>query len=673
MGQARRKLVTIAPRSGLAKRAARWVAGLCIALAALPAWAETTRLSAGDLKLYTQAFEAVDRGDWPAARRLAAMGYDPLPAKVITWLDLSRDNGGGNWREAARFAEQNPTWPGLTSLRLRVETQMPRNLPPAEIAAWFDANTPLTFDAVMLYADALEALGRQADIAALARDRWPSMALSGSQQDRFLARFADALGGAERWARLDNLLWQGRFDEARRMLPLVDPERRALADARMRLAGQRNGVDAAIGRVPAHLENDEGLIFERVRWRRRADMTEDAIALLAHQPAAVNRPEAWWTERAILARRLFNDGDYAGTYAVASDHRQTDPTTLSEAEWLAGWVALRFLDEPSLAVGHFQRMYDAVSTPVSLARGAYWLGRAYMADGRTAEATHWYRTAAQYDSVFYGQLAAGEIGLPTVSSLVPSPNLPPEAVAAFERNELAQVVHVMVQLGQMDRAEQFLQRLAAQHDDPISRVMTSRLALSLGEQQIAVRLAKQALRDGLLLTDAAFPMQPIDTADRRVDPALVLGLIRQESEFNMRAVSGSGALGLMQLMPATADGVARKLGVRHTARRLTEDASHNVHLGSVYLADQIERFRGSYVMAIAGYNAGPNRIASWVDKLGDPRGGAMGLYRVIDWIEAIPVPETRNYVQRVLENTQVYRLRLGAAPEIGGLEKDLLR
>lgn len=676
MGRARRKGENIAPRLGLAKRATGLLAAGFLALASAFVTvhaAAQAPLSDRDTQIYARAFEAAERGAWDDARALARQAEDPLPAKVIHWLDLGRADTPFSFQEIAGFITQNPSWPGLGALRLQAERTMPPGLPADQVAAWFDAYPPQTFDAVMRYASALRAIGREGDALAFIRDRWVSIPVTSTQQQRLLAEYGAALGAEEHWARLDNLLWAGRADEARRMFPLVDEGRRALAEARLKLAGQETGVDAALARVPAHLAGDEGLVYERVRWRRRADRTDGAIELLSGQPQVVSRPSAWWTERSILARRLFNSGDYAGAYAVASGHRQDDPSTLSEAEWLAGWIALRYLGDPARAIDHFARMYEVVGTPISLARGAYWLGRSYAALGEAAEAERWYRVAAQYDTVFYGQLAAGELGLPTVTSLSGSPSVPQEARVAFAGLELVQIARMLHQIGDLARAEQFLQRLASVQDDPITLTLVGDLALDLQLHHIAVRVGKQAVRGGLTLVDASFPVHAFETSDRRADPALVLALIRQESEFNTRAVSRAGARGLMQLMPATADSLASRMGVDHSTSRLTDDARHNVLLGSTYLANQIERFRGSYVLAVAGYNAGPNRVAGWLETMGDPRGGAMDLYQVIDWIEAIPLSETRNYVQRVLENTQVYRMRLGGSPELGGLERDLMR
>jgi len=423
--------------------------------------------------------------------------------------------------------------------------------------------------------------------------------------------------------------------------------------------------------VPLDLADDEGLIYERVRWRRRAGFTDSAIDLLeAEQPDVLVHPEAWWTERHILARRLFEAGEYERAYRLAGGHRQPDGFPRSQAEWLAGWLALGFLDDPEAAFGHFQTLYRTVGSPISLARGAYWSGRALGAMGRMEEAERWYRLAAEHPSAFYGQLAAGRLGLPTVPPLPPDPAATPAEEAAFETSELVRVTEALDAVGEDARADLFLRQLARNAETPAETVLVGRLAEALDRPHMAVWAAKQLVYDAVVLYETGYPVRVLNSAAAGVEPALLHALMRRESEFNSDAVSPAGALGLMQLMPATADTVAASLGVAHSPQRLTADPDHNVRLGSAYLAQMLERYRGSYVLAVAAYNAGPGRVDDWLEELGDPRAADAD---VIDWIESIPIYETRNYVQRVLEDTQVYRLRLGGAPTVGALEADLAR
>lgn len=666
------KVATIAARIPLAKRATEAVAALVLLCLSTTAWAQGP-LSASDVQLYRGAFQAAEADEWTRARQLASGAEDPLPAKVLQWLDLSRPNGTAPFQAIVAFLDANPDWPGTGTLRLRAENVLPPGLPAGEITAYFDKYPPLTFDSVMRYGTALEETGRAGEAVELIRSRWTDIPLTESQQARMLARFGAALTEADHLERLDFLLWRGRSSEARQMMPLVEAGQRRLAEARIRLAERSPGVDAAIEAVPPSLSDNEGLLYERARWRRYFDMTEGAIEILNRQPATLAEPERWWRERDILARRLFNDRDYRGAYELLNDHRQVEPLPVSEAEWFAGWLALRFLGDPSAAIGHFQTMYDIVGTPISLSRGAYWLGRAHEAAGNGADAENWYRSAAQYTNTFYGQLAAGELRLPTVVSLPAEPAVPPEATADFAEREFVRIVRALDQLGEDDLADTFLRRLASVTDDPIGHMLAGHLALELDRQHMAIRIAKDATRDGLVLTEMLYPFRPVEAIHPAADKALVFGLIRQESEFNIRAVSRAGALGLMQLMPATAQATASDLGIAHSTAMLTSDPAHNIRLGSAHMVELLDRFGGSYVVAAAAYNAGASRAIDWMARWGDPRGGAMDVYEVVDWIESLPFPETRNYIQRVLENTQVYRLRLGGEPELGGLERDLTR
>ncbi|NNG03978.1 MAG: lytic transglycosylase domain-containing protein, partial [Inquilinus sp.] len=440
------------------------------------------------------------------------------------------------------------------------------------VVGWFDEFPPLTFDGILRYGDALTELDRAADLRRFAADRWTRVELSAAQQTEFLDRYGALLTDADHQARLEALLWANRARETRRLYPLLRAGQRALAEARLLLAGRsRRGVDRAVKAVPAELAEDEGLIYERVRWRRRADNTEGAIELLALEPAVPSRPDRWWTERNILARRLFADGDHLGAYELVHDRQGLSRSDLAEAEWLSGWLALRFIDRPDLAEGHFRRLYENVGTPISLARGAYWLGRTFETLGNRDEATLWFQAAARHDTAFYGQLAAGWLGLPSVARLPDDPPVSPEALSAFEVNDLVDIILALDQIGETVHADRFLRVLAGQSDDPAHLALTSGLALTLERRHIAVRSAKQASARGPLLIEAGYPILELSAAAPGPDTALLLALIRQESEFRVDAISRSGARGLMQLMPATARRMSRQLGVPHSIRRLTAD------------------------------------------------------------------------------------------------------
>ena len=643
------------------------VLAACLGSAAAPA---TAQLSERELLLYEAALEATSLGAWDAARQMAGQASDPTLAKIVDWIDMSNEGGDADFAAITQFIGANPDWPDQTGLRIQAERRMPSSLPAADVIAWFTDNPPIGVQGSLRYAEALAAAGRQAEAEAFVRERWRSITLSAQGEQEFLSRVGVYLTEEDQLARLETLLWDGRESEARRQMARVDAGRRALAEARLALANRSAGVDAVLRRVPSRLQNDEGLVFERLRWRRRADLTDGALEMLARQPDTLTRPRLWWTERNILARRLFNAGAYRSAYDIASGHRQTEGFPKSQAEWLSGWIALRFLSEPATALRHFQELYGNVTSPISLARGAYWSARANESLGNAAEAERWYRAAAEHPIAFYGQLAADRLGRPTVPALPSDPLLSQTEAAAFEASELVRAARAFHQLGEDGRTDLFIRRLGLNATTLADLVPVGQLALDLGRPNLSVWAGKQRFFDGEVLFGVGYPERPLSTADTRVEPALVHGLIRRESEFDPEAVSPAGARGLMQLMPTTARAVARQEGLPYQEARLTNDPDYNIRLGSRFLGDMVAQFNGSYVLAIAAYNAGPSRITRWLERHGDPRRGDVDM---IDWIERIPIYETRNYVQRVLEDAQVYRLRLGGAPTIGSLEADLAR
>jgi soluble lytic murein transglycosylase len=652
-------------------RAVALPALLAAVLAAAPAvHPAQAQLAERELVLYEAALEATSLGAWDAARAMAGQAGDPVLAKIVDWIDMSNEGGDAGFADIAEFIRDNPHWPDGTGLRIQAERRMPAALPAEQVVAWFTDFPPIGVEGSLRYAEALAAVGREEDAAQFVRARWHGITLSAQGEEDFLSRVGSYLTGEDHIARLDTLLWDGRDSEARRQMARVDAAHRALAEARLALANRSAGVDAVVARVPSALQDDEGLMFERLRWRRRADLTEGALEMLARQPEDLTRPTLWWTERNILTRRLFEAGAYRRAYDVASSHGQTDGFPKSQAEWLSGWIALRFLDEPATALAHFQELYNSVSSPISLARGAYWSARAYEAMGNAAEAERWFRTAGEHPIAFYGQLANDRLGRPTVPALPGDPPSPLPEAAAFESAELVRAARAFHQLGEDGRAELFIRRIGLNAETLAELALVGRLALDLGRPNLAVWAGKQRFFEGEVLFDVGYPVRSLSMADGRVDAALVHGLIRRESEFDPDAVSPAGARGLMQLMPATARAVARQAGLPYQRPRLTSDPDYNIRLGSTFLGDMLARFGGSYVLAIASYNAGPARVAGWIEEMGDPRRGDID---VIDWIESIPIYETRNYVQRVLEDVQVYRLRLGGAPTIGSLEADLAR
>ena len=635
-----------------------------------------TALDGKDLEIYRTAFRHAEAGRFDAAIKAAADAKDRLPAKIITWMDLARPETPADFATLAAFIEGNPDWPGITGMRRRAELALPQGMPAEAVRAWFERHPPLSVQGTVRYADALVATGDPVAATQIVRQRWVNGAFSVGDEQDFRARFGQMIRPDEHWARLDRLLWDGEEAAARRIFDTVDAGRRALADARLRIARDSAVSDAAFAQVPQELRADPGLHYERLRAARRRDRDAEAMALLLDAPPQLGRATPWWTERQILTRRAMDRAEHPLAYRLATDHGQFTGAAFAEGEFLAGWLALRFLDQPQTAFRHFDRMYRNVTTPLSISRAAYWAGRATAAMGATDDARGWYERSAVYPTTFYGQIAGTLLGR-TSLPLPVDQQISAAAATAFERRELVRVVRALVRIQRAEqkgtppaseRAATFMRRLQETADTPMDHALVARIALELGRQDVAVATARAAVQHEVTLLSAGYPR--IEVRSDRPEPALVHAIIRQESIFNAGAVSPAGARGLMQLMPATAQQVAGKLGLRHTQARLTADPGYNVQLGSAYLQEMVERFNGSYVLAIAAYNAGPGRVRQWLERYGDPRAEGVD---VIDWIETIPFNETRNYVQRVMEGLQVYRQRLGAPDAPLRIVEDLRR
>ena len=488
---------------------------------------------------------------------------------------------------------------------------------------------------------------------------WIELDFAKDDEQVFLQRFGHLLHSQQHWTRLDRLLWDGERDQALRMLDKVDTGRQALAEARLKLAREAKDAQAAVNAVPAELRKDPGLIFERARLLRRQDRFNEAAALLDPPPQGVLRPDLMWAELKKATRGTLDEGNVSAAYRLASAHGTNNGETFAEGEFLAGWIALRFLDDAPAAMKHFTALYAGTTSVISQSRGAYWAGRAAEQMGDMAKAQDWYKTAAKGQTSFYGQLAAAHLNDGRKIQLSGTAKPTVQEKQLFDKRELVRVVRMLNALGEDERTRLFLTKLMELSSRPSDYQLIAALAMEINRKDFAVAVAKEARTRGTEMIDFLYPVIKLP-GGTDPEPALVLGVIRQESAFDIGAVSSAGAQGLMQLMPGTAKGVAKQAGVKYAQKRLTTDSSYNITLGRVYLDDLLSRFGGSYVLAAAAYNAGPSRVRDWISVYGDPRQRSTD---VVDWIESIPFDETRNYVMRIIENTQVYRARLnnGAA------------
>ena len=605
---------------------------------------------------------ALVRADrWPEAMAAAVQHPDPVAAKLVTWFRLMAPSGG-SLAEIAAFQADSPDWPLPVSLAHRHDEALAAEADDTAALAACDKTAPGLIAAQLRCADAMAKAGRNADAATLARAAWADGSFDNAAEAKFLARWGSALRREDTLRRFDRLAWN-EPNAAFRLLPRLDPADRKPAEARLALRRDDGNARGAFASLSDAQRADPMIFLEQARWLRRNGQEDAALALWLASGTAVektaprNRLAAFWDERNLLARHRLRLGDAEGAYRLADGHAQAGVEQVADAEFLAGFIALQRLGNRAEAERHFKALAAASKASITQGRAHYWLGRSAASQ---ADARRQFTEAAAYPSTFYGQLASIALGdtpqaLAARLNVTASPVDPARALDLAGR-ELARAAAILVGWGEPRRAAVFLLRLDDISPDPDVRDMAARLAAGLGLPDVAVALARRAGRDGVVPLATGWPVAIDVPRDAPVEPALVLGIARQESSFDAGTTSPAGARGLMQLMPATAAQIGRKLGVAVAPAALTADPALNLRLGTAYLADLMTQFEAAGPLAIAGYNAGPNRVIEWLGANGDPRRKAIDM---IDWIELIPFAETRNYVQRVTENQMIYRARLG--------------
>jgi soluble lytic murein transglycosylase len=601
------------------------------------------------------ALEAGRRGDWDNAKRLATQD-SAVAVDIIEWQRLRA--GRGSFVDYQRFLDRNADWPGLKLLRKRGERAMTATASPAEVIAYFEPEPPQTGTGALRLIAALSAAGQSTKAEAELRRAWTTMELTASEEERFLDVHGDALKPLHS-ARLDDALWRGEREGARRMLRFVGDDLKALANARMALQARSGNADALWKAVPDALAGDGGLAKDRMRWliakKRRSD-AGDLIIAQSTSAARLGRPGEWGHWRRILARQAMRDGAPRRAYALASQHFIAEGSDKADLEWLSGYVALRYRDDPTQALTHFRRFRAEIYTPISLGRAGYWEGRALEEMGEAEAAAAAYRDAAQHQTSFYRLMAAERAGIQMDPALTGAEGLQPWQSTSFAQTSVFQAAQLWARSGQQYQYEvaRFLRHLSEiTAEDEL--VALGDYTLELGNPYVSVRVAKQIAREGAVAVRAYYPLTDLGLDALPVEEALALSIARRESEFYPLAKSGVGALGLMQLMPGTARDMANKKGLPYSKGRLTSDPVYNVILGSAYLDHLMDEFGKNITLISVGYNAGPHRARTWSERFGDPRGGQVD---IVDWIEHIPFNETRNYVMRVAESLPVYRARL---------------
>jgi soluble lytic murein transglycosylase len=619
------------------------------------------------LAMIKTAVALARRGELTQANQVKESLSDPIARNVVEWAILRSKEV--EFQRYVAFISDNPGWP-TRLLRRRAEAALwKERLDPQTVRGYFGKEQPLTAQGKFALARALLLEGDRAAAQNLVRESWRYDNFSGDLEAQVLDVFRDLITEADYKARMDMRLYAEDVEGAMRSANRAGGNAPVIAKARVAVIKKAADAKAQLDGVPAEARGDVGYIFSRIQWLRREEKATEAAELMLSVPNDPTQPldgDQWWIERRFISRALLDLGDAKTAYRVASATPVPNRENYrAEQQFTSGWIALRFLDDASTALAHFAKVGQGTRNPIALARASYWQGRAAEALGKPTDARAHYESAAGYSTAYYGQLARARLGR---KDLVIRP--PPDPAQA--QLDIVRAIEILYAIGERDLVAGGLAELGERSADLATLAAIGEFAARQKDARVMVLLARAALERGLPFEQFAFPTDAVPeyrAIGPGVEPGIVYAIARQESGFNPRAISSAGAVGLMQMTPATARSVAAKFHTAYDEKRLRDDETYNAQLGAAELGDLIKYYRGSYVLAFAGYNAGRGRVNEWIVKYGDPRDPKVD---PIDWVERIPLSETRNYVQRVLENLQIYRMRLGRGSKLS-IEADLRR
>ena len=626
----------------------------------------------GEHDWLASALNSARRGDSASVRADITQMADPVARKLAYWAMV--DSGGEqmSFHELDQARRDFAGWPRPSHRQIAAEKALRTSgLDPQRIVDWFQGAEPATAEGAMALAAAYEQLARRPDAQDLIQHWWRGKSFELGAQNVMLSRYGDLLTQEDHVRRVDMLLYGTQGPAARALFPLLPADQLALAKVRIALRENAANGAALVAALPASVSGAPALAVERARYLQKRGLDAIALGLVPNFPAHPPSEEAAshiWVVRKPLINAAMRVSDYRGAYAAASNHGLTTGTDFTEAEFYAGWIALSKLHDPALADQHFAEIERAGATPITQSRALYWRGRAAEARGDSAAAQAFYAAGGRFQTAFYGQLAAEKAGVHTIS-LGADPMVTPDARAKFEAEDLVRATRRLAELGDRELFRSFVLAMADNPSDLNGCAMLVDLARGYGDQDLAMRAVRSCAQHGFVLPERGYPLRTAPVSPEAAEPAIVFGITRQESGFDPRVRSGPGARGMMQLMPATAQSVARRIGEPYSSGML-DNPDYNMRLGASYLGHMITDFSGSYVLATAAYNAGPGRPADWVTFCGDPRTSSGD---PVDFIECIPFSETRNYVMRVMEATQVYRARINGGAATITLTADLKR
>ena len=619
-----------------------------------------------DVKYAKQAIAFMEKSNWKDAKKVAKKARAKSIYNFIEWRHLLTLGNKATFTEYKQFIEKFEDYPRLDRIKYLAEHKISlNNQTPDEIINWFQKYQPISGFGEMMLGESLIKNGNKDKGLKLVKKGFIRADLSKGDLIYFRKKFKKYLSKDDYIKRADYLAWENKYWDLKRMLRYLPKDFQSLYTARQLLMTRGYGVDAAIKRVPQKLKNDPGLNYDRLKWRRkkgRVDSSLEILLKIKNTKDYMIRPDKWWVERFILARSLIYKKRYETAYKLTSNHALSEGPEFAEAEWMSGWIALSFLNDPLLAKNHFIKFYNNVGYPISLSRGAYWLGRTFEKLKNYDESNKWYLEGSKYLTTYYGQLSHMKVKPNESYQLDSLMELDKSYIQEFYNKKLVAIVYLLHELKKSKYTKHILRYLANEDIDKGSEILAAKLATDISRFDFAIQVSKIASYQKRFHNKYNYPIisTPSKVGNRKIpESALILSIIRQESEFDISANSRVGAQGLMQLMPYTAKTVSKQAKLGYSKSKLTKSPEYNINLGSFYIAGLILEYDGSYPFAIAAYNAGPKRVKYWKKLNKNPQKNQIDY---VDWIELIKFKETRNYVQRVLENFNVYRYILSQKP-----------
>ena len=619
-----------------------------------------------DFNYARQALKLVEKRSWIEAEKVAKKAKNKSIYNFIQWRHLITTGNTATFFDYKNFIDRNGDYPRMGRIKYLSEHKLSTKImSPKRIIKFFETEKPLSGFGEIILGESYISVGELNKGVDLIKKGWITADLSKTELRSFRKKYKKYLTKDDYIKRADYLAWENKYWDLKRMLRYLPKDEQLLYTARQLLMSKSYGVDNAISKIPTYLKNDAGLNYDRLKWRRkrgRVDSSLEILMKIKNTKDYMVRPDKWWKERSIIARSLIYKKKYTTAYKLTSRHGLTEGSEFADAEWMSGWIALSFLNDPLLAIDHFTKFYENVGYPISLSRGAYWLGRSNEILGNDNEANKWYKESSKFLTTYYGQLSHLKISPNKPFVLNELMEVDKNLAENFYKKDLVKIVYLLDELNKDKYTKHILRFLANENIELGSEVLAAKLATDISRFDFAIQVSKIASYQKRFHNKYNYPIisTPKYINKRKIpEAAFILSIIRQESEFDTSANSSAGARGLMQLMTYTAKTVAKQANMTYSKSRLTKDPEYNINLGSHYIAGLLLEYDGAYPFAIAAYNAGPKRVKYWKKINKNPQKGQIDY---VDWIELIKFKETRNYVQRVLENYNVYRYILEQKP-----------